>query len=47
MYFNHFDHDKIMKINDEKNVMLKTFQFDIERNNMNQKLIEIFLIQSK
>ena len=34
-----------MKMNDEKNVMLKKFEFDIEKNNMNQKLIESFLIQ--
>ena len=36
-----------MKMNDEKNVMLKKLEFDIEKNNINQKLIESFLIQSK
>ena len=36
-----------MKINDEKNVMLKKFEFDIKKNNINQKLIESYLIQSK
>ena len=34
-------------MNDEKNVMLKKFEFNIEKNNINQKLIEIFLIQLK
>ena len=36
-----------MKMNDEENVMLREFELDTEENNMNQRLIESLLIQSK